>query len=113
MRKILLTLAAIMMVSMSSISMASNRGEHHKGYRTEVRVVKHVRIHKDHGRYDRHNERRHDAREFSYRDRRDREERYRQERLRDRRHHRHNNNRNTAGVIVGAAALLLLATSPH
>ncbi len=114
MKKIILTLVAIMMVSMTSVSMASNKGRHHNGNRTEVivrydngrdRDYRHE-DYRDGDRYMRPDNRRYD----NYRDNRDYENRYRENRYHDRRHH-HNSDAKVAGLALGAAALILLTTS--
>ncbi len=122
MKKIILSLVTIMMVSMSSVCMASNKGgHHHKGDCTEVIVRYDNDRHHDNGyhrgrdyrdeeRYICRDNRRYD----NYRDYRD--ERYRE--MRDRedrweyrhRHHNHNSDAKVAGAILGTAALVLLTS---
>lgn len=126
MKKIVLSLAAIMMVSMSSVSMASNKGgNHHKGNHTEV-IVRYEndrdhdngyhrgRNHRNENYYICNDNRRYDnyrdCRDERYYEMRDRDDRCREGRYEYRHHHRHNNDAKVAGAILGTAALVLLAT---
>lgn len=127
MKKIVLTLAAIMMVSMSSVSMASNRGNHRDNNRTEVRVVRYeksVTFNGDEGRFVRDDDRRYEdnrdrdnyRESVNYRDRddyRDREDyEYREYRHDNRRHNDRTADR-VAGAVIGAAAMLILTSISH
>jgi len=124
MKKIILSLVAIMMVSMSSVAMAGNgNGKHHKGCRTEV-VVRYengrdcdrhdyYRDNRDCDRYAYRDNRRYDnyrdLRDERYREARYREDQCRGDRYEYRRHH-HDDGAKVAGAILGAAGLILLAT---
>ncbi len=124
MKKIILSLLAIMMVSMSSVAIASDRGgRHHRGHDAEV-VVRY-----ENGRgYDRPNYYRNDRDDnrCDYRDDRrmpeyrgpredrDYDMRYREEPPRrprhEYRHYYYRNNTRAAGIVLGAAALILLTS---
>lgn len=127
MKKVVLSLIAIIMVSMSSVSMASNKGKHHhKGNRTEVIVIHENnrggncreyrdRDYRNNDRYYRHDNRRCN----DYRDGRRCEVRYKKHKCKGHRcdgycyephHHHHNTNAKVAGAILGTAALVLLTT---
>jgi pyruvate/2-oxoacid:ferredoxin oxidoreductase alpha subunit len=124
MKKIIFTLAAIMMVSISSVSMASNRGGHHRGDCKEISIEVYENYRTRHNRnYD--NDRRYEEpRDYNNYDNRDRDNwnredegrEYRECRDRDRRHYnrrdyRENSDAKVVGTVLGAAALLILATS--
>ena len=124
MKKIFLSLVAIIMVSMSSVAMAGHGyGHRHKGARTEVIISyengrdcdrhDYYRGDRDCDRYTYRDNRRYD----DYRDlreEREREMRYREDQCRreryERRCHHHNDGAKVAGAILGAAGLILLAT---
>jgi Ni/Co efflux regulator RcnB len=120
MKKIVLLLVAIMMVSINSVSMASNKGKHHhKGNHTEV-IVRYDndrdhnyrnyrdRDYRDGDRYIRHDNRRYD----NYSDHRYCERKHRKDRYYECRHnrHHHNSDAKVAGAILGTAALVLLTS---
>jgi len=123
MKKIIFTLAAIMMALMSSVSMASNKGGYSNDNRHEIRVedYEHYR-----NRDNRNDDRRYEeSKDYNYRDNRDRDNwdqndrdrEYRECQDRDYRQHNErrychkDNNAKVVGTILGAAALLILATS--
>ncbi|WP_321437925.1 hypothetical protein [uncultured Bacteroides sp.] len=122
MKKIIFTLVAIMMASMSSVSMASNKGGYINDNRHEIRVedYEHYR-----NRDNRNDDRRYEeTKYYNYRDNRDRDNwdqndrdrEYRECQDRDYRHHERkyshkDNDAKVVGTIIGAAALLILATS--
>jgi len=129
MKKIILTLVAIMMVTMSSVSMASNKGKYNNGNCREISVEAYA-DYRNHDRgnnkgvyveyneysnrdnrdyYD--NEDRYEGREYRDRDYRDRDCRDRDDRCYERRHHHGNSDAKTVGTILGVASLILLATS--
>lgn len=105
---------------MSSVSMASNKGGHHKkGHRTEV-IVRYEndrdcdyrdRDYRDGDRYVRHDNRRYDGYNDDYRyyEKRHRKDRCRRDRCYECRHH-HNSNAKVAGAVLGTAALILLTS---
>lgn len=120
MKKIVLLLVAIMMVSINSVSMASNKGKHHhKGNHTEV-IVRYEndrdhdyrdyrdRDYRDGDRYIRHDNRRYE----NYRDNRYCEREHRKDRCYECAHHRRHHNCDTkvAGAILGTAALVLMTS---
>ena len=127
MKKIIFTLVVIMMASMSLVSMASNKGGYNNDNRHEIRVedYEHYR-----NRDNRNDDRRYEeTKYYNYRDNRDRDNwdqndrdqndrdrEYRECQDRDYRHHERrychkDNNAKVVGTILGAAALLILATS--
>nr|WP_320038476.1 hypothetical protein [uncultured Bacteroides sp.] len=117
MKKIILSLVAIIMVSVSSACMASNKGGHHnKGNRTEVIVIHENNRGRDYrGRdhYIRHDNRRYDGyRNERFCQERDHRVKCRKHRCYDRcyecRHHHHNKDAVVAGAVLGTAALVLL-----
>jgi hypothetical protein len=123
MKKMIFTLAAIMMVSISSVSMASNRGGHHKGNYKEISIEVYENY-RNHNRNCDNDRRYEESRDYNYYDNRDRENWNREDeerecreyRDRDRRHHNHrdcreNSDAKVVGTVLGAAALLILATS--
>jgi len=132
MKKIILTLVAIMMVTMSSVSMASNKGKHNNGNCREISIEAYANY-RNHDRgnnkkvyveYNEYNNRdnrdyydndnrdyynnddRYEGREYRDRDRRDS-----YDRCDERRHHHGNSDAKTVGTILGVASLILLATS--
>ncbi len=124
MKKIFLSLVAIIMVSMSSVAMAGHGNKHHhKGSRTEVIISyengrdcdchDYYRDDRDCDRYAYRDNRRYDdyrdLREERERERRYKEDQCRRERYEHRRHH-HNDGAKVAGAILGATGLILLAT---
>ncbi|BEG98765.1 hypothetical protein [Bacteroides sedimenti] len=129
MKKIILSLVAIIMVSMNSVSMASNKGGKHKGNRTEVIIrYENDRDHeyrdrdcreykdRDDDRYYSNNNRRYDNYDDNeYYERRDRMKRCKMHRYDDQCHdcreHRDNSGAKVAGAILGTAALILLTTA--
>jgi len=112
MKKIILSLVAIIMVSVSSACMASNKGgHHHKGNRTEVIVIH--ENNRGRGHYIRHDKRRYDGyRNERFCQERDHRVKCRKHRYDNRcydcRHHRHNKNAVVAGAVLGTAALVLM-----
>lgn len=114
MKKIILTLAAIIMVSMSSVSMASNRGKHKKHDRTEIRVVRSDNYYGDYdnGRhYVRHDYRtRYEGPEYKrYKEHRYRGNGWREDRYYDRGYYHNDRTADrVTGAIIGATAVLLL-----
>ena len=121
MKKIIFTLAAIMMVTMSSVSMASNKGGYnngnHKGSHSEIRVE----VYESYRNRDNNNNRYEESREYNNRDNRDYEEYDRNDchnnknRDRDYRNnnhcHKNNDSKKIVGTILGVASLIILATS--
>jgi len=137
MKKIILTLVAIMMVTMSSVSMASNKGKHNNGNCREISIEAYANY-RNHDRgnnkkvyveYNEYNNRdnrdyydndnrdyynnddRYEGREYRGRDYRDRDRRDSYDRCDERRHHHGNSDAKTVGTILGVASLILLATS--
>jgi hypothetical protein len=119
MKKIIFTLVAIMMVSMSSVSMASNKGGYDNGNRHEMRADDYEYYRNRENRND-DNRRYEDSRDNNYRNNRDREEWNREDenrennrdyRYNEREHCHKNNDSKVVGTILGAAALIILATS--
>jgi len=112
MKKIILSLVAIIMVSVSSACMASNKGgHHHQGNRTEVIVIHKNNRGRDH--YNRHDKRRYDGyRNERFCQERDHRVKCRKHRRYDRcydcRHYRHNKDAVVAGAVLGTTALVLL-----
>ncbi|SHE29423.1 hypothetical protein SAMN05444405_10150 [Bacteroides luti] len=112
MKKIILSLVAIIMVSVSSACMASNKGgHHHKGNRTEVIVIH--ENNRGRGHYIRHDKRRYDGyRNERFCQERDHRVKCRKHRYDNRcydcRHHHHNKDAVVAGAVLGTAALVLM-----
>lgn len=111
------------MVSINSVSMASNRGGHHRGDCKEISIEVYENY-RNHNRKCDNDRRYEESRDYNYYDNRDRdnwnredeEREYREYRDRDRRHHNHrdcheNSDAKVVGTVLGAAALLILATS--
>lgn len=129
MKKIILTLVAIMMVTMSSVSMASNKGKHNNGNCKEISVEAYgnyrnngrghnKKVYVEYNEYNNRDNRdyydnddRYEGREYRDRDYRDRDRRDRYDRCNERRHHHRNSDAKTVGTILGVASLILLATS--
>lgn len=129
MKKIILTLVAIMMVTMSSVSMASNKGKHNNGNCKEISIEAYgnyrnngrghnKKVYVEYNEYNNRDNRdyydnddRYESREYRDRDYRDRDRRDRYDRCNERRHHHRNSDAKTVGTILGVASLILLATS--
>lgn len=129
MKKIILTLVAIMMVTMSSVSMASNKGKHNNGNCREISIEAYgnyrnngrghnKKVYVEYNEYNNRDNRdyydnddRYEGREYRDRDYRDRDRRDRYDRCNERRHHHGNSDAKTVGTILGVASLILLATS--
>ncbi len=129
MKKIILTLVAIMMVTMSSVSMASNKGKHNNGNCKEISIEAYgnyrnngrghnKKVYVEYNEYNNRDNRdyydnddRYESREYRDRDYRDRDRRDRDDRCNERRHHHRNSDAKTVGTILGVASLILLATS--
>nr|WP_321376600.1 hypothetical protein [uncultured Bacteroides sp.] len=129
MKKIILTLVAIMMVTMSSVSMASNKGKHNNGNCKEISIEAYgnyrnngrghnKKVYVEYNEYNNRDNRdyydnddRYEGREYRDRDYRDRDRRDRDDRCNERRHHHRNSDAKTVGTILGVASLILLATS--
>ena len=129
MKKIILTLVAIMMVTMSSVSMASNKGKHNNGNCREISIEAYgnyrnngrghnKKVYVEYNEYNNRDNRdyydnddRYESREYRDRDYRDRDRRDRDDRCNERRHHHRNSDAKTVGTILGVASLILLATS--